>query len=76
MRFRAPAQVPGRPESEHVARGVTARDLLLRTGHAGKIDDDELERWLVASGLATSGDGRMRPTQRPSELAGALAFLG
>ena len=58
--------------------GVTARELILRTGHAGKIANDELERWLLDSGLAErdGGPGLLPPTRRAFELGGSLAFLG
>jgi hypothetical protein len=51
--------------------------LILRTGHVGKFAADELERWLLDSGLAEcDGDsGLLPPTRRAFELGGSLAFL-
>jgi hypothetical protein len=73
------AQGIRRAESEHAERaphrpGVTARELLERNRPPAYValTARELERWLLAAGLATNGDGLLRPTPLALELGAAL----
>jgi hypothetical protein len=71
--------VIGRPEPAHVERalrapGITAAELLAVGGRARSLTAAELERWLLDAGLATNGDGLLRPTALRLELGAGLAW--
>lgn len=56
---------------------MSARELADRNRRCpGELTARALERWLLEAGLATNGDGLLRPTARAVELAGALTILG
>lgn len=63
------------PRREQAA-GVTARELLARRRLSHTLTAKDLETWMLREGLATNGDGRLRPTTRAVELAGPLRRLG
>lgn len=60
---------------------MTAAELLEREPVAalarrGQLSAGGLERWLLASGFAVNGDGRLRPTRLGLKVAGALDEVG
>jgi hypothetical protein len=54
--------------------GVTAAELAERNKpEVGELSAETIRRWLVDGNLAVEDDGRLRPTERAHQLAGALA---
>ena len=64
------------PQAALQQAGITAAELARRVPRRKGVDRlsaDALEAWLVDAGLAELHDGRLTPTARAIEVAGALA---
>jgi hypothetical protein len=72
---------PRHPSSgaAEVRRGITAAELASRARPrdiVGRLTPDELTRWLVGGGLATTHEGRLYTTPRAHELGDGLTLTG
>ena len=74
------ASVPpplGDREPQNVRHGVSAHELLERSGNVGRLDHRNLHAWLIDAGLAerNGAPGLLVPTALGVEIGSALAVL-
>jgi hypothetical protein len=67
-----PANVPGRPQPEHVGRRPTGPGIAAAELATASLSALEVERWLVDNALAVAQAGRLIPTPLGVELGSML----